>query len=411
MDARDDTPRPQRSTRPVFISHSSSDCDVARRLCTALEAMGCRCWIAPRDIPPGSLYVEAIAAGIEASRALAVLLTEASMASPHLLREVELAIAKEVPVIPVRFDATPLAAGLQYLLSSVQWIDVAGDPPDVQAATLRAAVEGQPIFIRPRRPRLRRAAPWLVGAAAWLVLMAAVPELSRRLSGTPAPVLPPPPIPLPAEAASLPFGSLLQTVWTEAPPTAGAVRPALQFEILAQPQGSDSLVTVGDGDPLRSRVDLYVLTARPTTPGHLYVFQIDSSGAVYWLFPRNATCEESTGINPVQPGRIEIPGAGRGLVLDDVAGDERVCAVFSNARWPELEERLAAAAGNEPAGRPPPRTLVVNPTRGIAGSRPLPQAQPPIRLGERELAVPGTPALLHEAGGSMLVIDRWFRHE
>lgn len=396
---------------PVFISHSSSDATVAQRLCAALEAAGCRCWIAPRDIPPGSSWVAGIAAGIEGSRALAVLLTARSMNSAHLLREVELAIAKHVPVIPVRLDGTPLAAGLQYLLSTVQWIDAVDDQPETQAAKVVAALERKPVEIRPTRPWLRRAAAWLISVAAVPALIAAFPAVSHRLRASSASPVPPAPITLAADVANLPFGSLLQTVWAGVPPATGSTRPALQFEILAQREGADSLVAVQDGDPLRSRVDLYVLTAQPTTPGHLYVFQIDSSGAVYWLFPRNATCEESTGANPVSPGRIEIPGSGRGLMLDDVTGDERVCAVFSNARWPELEERLEAAAGNGPAGRPVPRTLLASHTRGVGGSRPLAQAQPPVRLGERELSVPATPALLHEAGGSMLVIDRWFRHE
>jgi len=185
----------------------------------------------------------------------------------------------------------------------------------------------------------------------------------------------------------------------------------MQFEILAKREGSDGLVAVQNGDQLRSRVDLYVLTARPTTPGHLYVFQIDSSGKVFWLFPRNATCDESTGSNPVTPGRIEIPGEGRGLMLDDVVGDERLCAVFTNTRWPELEEQLEKAARSEPAGRPVPQSLLASTTRGVGGTRPLVPDQALVRLGDRDLAVPAAPALLHEPGGSMLVIDRWFRHE
>lgn len=396
---------------PVFISHTSTDATAAQRICTALEAAGCRCWIAPRDIPPGSSWVNGITEGIEASRALAVLLTAQSMHSSHLLREVELAIAKRVPVIPVRLDATPLAAGLQYLLSSVQWIDAIGDPPDVQAAKLQAAVEQKRDVIPPRRSwRWRRAASLLAGSAVFAAL-AVGPELVRWLSPAAAPLALPAPISLPTEAASLPFGSLLQTVWTAAPPTAGGVRPAMQFEILAKREGSDGLVAVQNGDQLRSRVDLYVLTARPTTPGHLYVFQIDSSGKVFWLFPRNATCDESTGSNPVTPGRIEIPGGGRGLMLDDVVGDERLCAVFTNARWPELEEQLEKAARSEPAGRPVPQALFASTTRGVGGTRPLVPDQAPVRLGARDLAAPSAPALLHEAGGSMLVIDRWFRHE
>ena len=42
--------------RQFFISHSSNDKKVANDLCDSLETIGYRCWIAPRDIPPGSRY-------------------------------------------------------------------------------------------------------------------------------------------------------------------------------------------------------------------------------------------------------------------------------------------------------------------------------------------------------------------
>lgn len=406
-----DTPRSPESPTFVFISHASDDAASAERLCAALESDGSRCWVAPRDIPPATSWPEAIAAGVKGSRAVVVLLTARSMNSPHLLREVQLAITNGVPVIPMRLDDTPLAAGLEYLLSTVQWINAAGDPPNLQAAKVRAAIERTPIDVGPPRAPPSRKAAWVVAVAAALAVIAAGFSAAGRPRTSTRPAPAPAPIPIRSEAASLPFGSLLQTVWTGVPPGGESTRPALLFEILAKRGGADGLVAVRDGDPLRSAVDLYVITARPTTPGHLYVFQIDSRGAVYWLFPKNVTCELSTGTNPVAPGRIDIPGGGRGLVLDEVAGDEHVCAVFTNAPWPELEERLNAAGKSGPAGRPLPPSLVAARSRGVAGTRPLAQDLTPVRVGERDLAAPAVPALLHEAGGSTLVIDRWFRHE
>lgn len=391
----------------VFISHASRDATRAGELCAALEAEGCPCWIAPRDIPPAMPWPDAITAGVKGSRALVVLLTARSMLSPHLLREVELAVASGKPVIPVRLDATPLAAGLQFFLSSVQWIDAGDDPPERQAAKVRSALERTPI-IPPAPPRWLSLRP--SGIVAAVAILVGIVAVLRSWNSTGS-VEPPPPISLPAEVASLPFAELLQTVWAGAPPAGGATRPELSLEILAKRQDSDVLVAVRDGDPLRSAVDRYVLTARPTTPGHLYVVQIDSRGAIFWLFPKNATCDDSTGTNPVAPGRIEIPGDGRGLVLDDVAGDEHVYVVFANARWPELEKRLAEAARAAPAGRPLSGMLIASRSRGVAGTRPLSTDQSPVRIDGRDLAAPAAAALLHEASGSMLVIKRWFRHE
>ena len=47
----------------VFISYSTKDKPTADAACAALEAKGIRCWIAPRDILPGSDWGEAIIDG------------------------------------------------------------------------------------------------------------------------------------------------------------------------------------------------------------------------------------------------------------------------------------------------------------------------------------------------------------
>ena len=46
------------STPTVFISYASLDSVIAESVCEALEKAGVTCWIAPRDVVPGSLYAE-----------------------------------------------------------------------------------------------------------------------------------------------------------------------------------------------------------------------------------------------------------------------------------------------------------------------------------------------------------------
>ena len=43
----------------VFISHSSIDKELADKVCETLEARSLKCWIAPRDIMPGSEWAVA----------------------------------------------------------------------------------------------------------------------------------------------------------------------------------------------------------------------------------------------------------------------------------------------------------------------------------------------------------------
>lgn len=44
----------------VFISYASKDKIIADAVYARLEASAIRCWIAPRDITPGTSYGEAI---------------------------------------------------------------------------------------------------------------------------------------------------------------------------------------------------------------------------------------------------------------------------------------------------------------------------------------------------------------
>ena len=49
----------------AFISHAAEEAAVADELCRFLEQKGIGCWIAPRDVAPGSDYASEIVDGIE----------------------------------------------------------------------------------------------------------------------------------------------------------------------------------------------------------------------------------------------------------------------------------------------------------------------------------------------------------
>jgi hypothetical protein len=107
-----------------FISYSEGDKTLAETLLTALERRGATCWIAPRDIPPGGSYADAIMRAIEASDCFLLIYTAHSNASPHVLREVERALKFERNIIPIRFDDSQPSRSLDYLLATVQWLSV-----------------------------------------------------------------------------------------------------------------------------------------------------------------------------------------------------------------------------------------------------------------------------------------------
>lgn len=114
----------------VFISHSSKDKAMADMVCNALEAQNIPCWIAPRDIPFGKDWSEAIVEAIAISKTVVLVFSSASNASPQVRREVQRAFEKGVVVIPVRVEDVIPHPALDYYISGVHWLDAANGLED-----------------------------------------------------------------------------------------------------------------------------------------------------------------------------------------------------------------------------------------------------------------------------------------
>lgn len=117
-------------THAVFISYAAEDKRAAEAVLRALEGEGIKCWIAPRDVPLGANYEEAIVDAICASRLMVLILSAHSNKSPHVKREIQNACLEDSPtqILPVRVDAVPLNKALRYYLSSLQWLDASAPP-------------------------------------------------------------------------------------------------------------------------------------------------------------------------------------------------------------------------------------------------------------------------------------------
>ncbi len=190
----------------VYISYSSKDKTVAEAACAAIESCGVGCWMAPRDIAPGRDWAESIIEAISGCRAMVLIFSAEANSSPQVLREVERAVNKGVPIIPVRIHDVKPSGSLEYFISSSHWLDAMTPPLEDHlarlAARMRTLIEAprtadpkpdtsdsaaKPVpAARVRRPRRRRAA--LVGLSVVLVavvgvtLWSAYPSKAQRLS-------------------------------------------------------------------------------------------------------------------------------------------------------------------------------------------------------------------------------------
>lgn len=139
----------------VFISYAVEDGPVAEKVCRALEESSIKCWMAPRDVPVGTDYEEAIVDAISASPLLVLILSAHSNASPHVKREIQNACAEgsTTQIIPFRIDAVAYSKALRYYLGSAQWLDASTPPLE---AHLRRLVEHARAHLRrtdePTRP-------------------------------------------------------------------------------------------------------------------------------------------------------------------------------------------------------------------------------------------------------------------
>ncbi|WP_227983210.1 TIR domain-containing protein [Nocardia spumae] len=106
----------------VFISYHSSKRAVVEHIARYFLRHGIATWWAPRDVPPGSKWDEAISEAINEASALVLLFCASADTSIHVKREVALADRAKLPIYWVRLeDVQP--HGLGYFLSPTQWVD------------------------------------------------------------------------------------------------------------------------------------------------------------------------------------------------------------------------------------------------------------------------------------------------
>lgn len=129
----------------------------------------------------------------------------------------------------------------------------------------------------------------------------------------------------------------------------------LSFEVnyVYRTAGLGELKTIKNGDTLKSG-DHYKIVFTPDKHCYVYIFQVDSSGQVFQLFPM----ESFRGVrvnqfNPVKQGKkYVLPSPDKAFLLDQKSGTERIYFVASAERNTELESLYAklkkAVRHNEP---------------------------------------------------------------
>lgn len=125
----------------VFLSYSTADRSSAEALCHHLEQAGIRCWMAPRDVPAGVDWPDAISAAIEDATVFVVVFTSDTATSRHVKSEVRQAFDAEKIIVPVRLAPVKPTGGYDHLLGNSHWIDTFPDGLDSHANSIVRTIE------------------------------------------------------------------------------------------------------------------------------------------------------------------------------------------------------------------------------------------------------------------------------
>lgn len=129
------------SHHDVFISYANVDKPIADGACAKLESRNIRCWLAPRDVPPGMDFPAAIIKGIEGSRVMVLVFSSHSNVSPHVLREITSAVNKGIIIVPFRIEDITPTKSMEYLISVPHWLDAITPPMEQHFDQLALTIE------------------------------------------------------------------------------------------------------------------------------------------------------------------------------------------------------------------------------------------------------------------------------
>ncbi|WP_295112113.1 toll/interleukin-1 receptor domain-containing protein [uncultured Methanobrevibacter sp.] len=112
----------------VFISYSTRNSDIANRICYLLEKNGLKCWIAPRNISSGKIYIEEIGDAIRSTKIVVLVYSSFSQASRYVNNEIEMAYSYNKPIISFNIDNAEPRDEMAYFLKVSQWLPAFPDP-------------------------------------------------------------------------------------------------------------------------------------------------------------------------------------------------------------------------------------------------------------------------------------------
>jgi hypothetical protein len=311
----------------------------------------------------GANFVEEIAEGIGKADVFMPLISKKSIGSKWVKLEVYHALNKNKKIVPLLVDFTELPNDFQLVLGNLQYVDFSGqnskqnpwtklqDSLSAKASPeFRVEIAGEEKnayedLYKYLSDRAKQPVPlWVLAIAVLFVIFAAYFLI-------PSKTILPKPDKFDFSEFAPEINNVLKLTHTT-PLKRPDIRAAAAIFAGSKNEPVSRWAFLQNGQSLSGR-DRYFILMRSEQECYFYVFQIDSTGKLDWLFPANNFNRESSGKNPVFQGKtIKVPPDDRAFYLDENKGVEHIYVVATPEPWQELETALSTAAQVKPPEKP-----------------------------------------------------------
>jgi TIR domain-containing protein len=111
----------------VFVSYARKDRERVVGWIRSLQSTGISVWVDEQAIEGAARWGQMITEAIEQCQAVLLMLSPASAASEHVLREVFLALDERKPILPLFLEPVPIPSGLRYALAGIQHLNLSAE--------------------------------------------------------------------------------------------------------------------------------------------------------------------------------------------------------------------------------------------------------------------------------------------
>ncbi|MDO5814513.1 MAG: toll/interleukin-1 receptor domain-containing protein [Methanobrevibacter sp.] len=125
----------------VFISYSTKNSDVANKVCYVLEQNNLKCWIAPRNISSGRIYIDEIGDAIKSTKIVVLIYSVDSQESKYVNNEINMAFSNNKKIISFNIDNSMPKENMEYFLKITQWLSAYPDPEAEFETLVKDALE------------------------------------------------------------------------------------------------------------------------------------------------------------------------------------------------------------------------------------------------------------------------------